>query len=81
LRDQKGEENHEDSDRVPTFKAFCHSAPGSRFVWLIPADTPKSHTYYTRLAGAQREAVARRARDGEGRTALGCEYGVTCANT
>jgi hypothetical protein len=55
---------------VPTFEAFGHAPPGLRFVWLIPADVSKSHTYYTRLTEAQREEIVRRARDGEGRTAL-----------
>jgi hypothetical protein len=68
--------------RVPTFEAFGRAQPALRFVWLIPADARKPHTYYTRLTEAQREEIARRARrarDGEGRTVLAREYGVTHA--
>lgn len=65
--------------RVLTFEAFGRAQPSLRFVWLIPADARKPHTYYTRLTDAQREDIARRARDGEGRTALAREYGVTRA--
>ena len=55
---------------VPTFEAFGHAPPGLRFVWLIPADVSKWHTYYTRLTEAQREEIVRRAKEGEERTAL-----------
>jgi hypothetical protein len=65
--------------RVPTFEALGRAQPALRFVWLIPADARKPHTYYTRLTEAQREEIARRARDGEGRTVLARVYGVTRA--
>ena len=55
---------------VPTFEAFGHAPPGLRFVWLIPADVSKLHTYYTRLTEAQREEIVWRAKEGEERTAL-----------
>jgi hypothetical protein len=60
--------------RVLTFEAFGRAHPALRFVWLIPVDARKPHTYYTRLTEAQREEIAWRARDGEGRTALAREY-------
>ena len=65
--------------RVPTFEAFGRARSSLCFVWMIPSDARKPHTYYTRLTEAQREEIARRARDGEGSTALARECGVTRA--
>ena len=51
--------------RVLPFEAFGRAQPALRFVWLILADARKPHTYFTRLTEAQREEIARRARDRE----------------
>ena len=55
---------------VPTFEAFGHAPPGLRFVWLIPANASKWHTYYMRLTEAQREEIVWRDKEREERTAL-----------
>lgn len=65
--------------RVPASKAFGRAPPGLRFVWRIPADAPKPPLLVPRLTEAQREEIARRAHEGEGRTALAREYGITPA--
>jgi hypothetical protein len=62
--------------RVLTFEA-SPNAPMLRLVWRIPADTPNPARQNTRLTDEQKDQLVKRALEGEQRTALAKEYGIT----